>query len=84
MKKIILLVSLFTVLFASAQTQDSLFVWKAGVMIHKQSIKPADMDSITFKRPAPPTLQTYELITTSHMHHSVQRGVPLSLGDSHY
>jgi uncharacterized protein (TIGR02145 family) len=51
MKKIFLLVSLFTMLFATAQTQDSLFVWKAGVMIHKQSIKPADMDSITFKRP---------------------------------
>ena len=51
MKKTLLLVSLFTVLFASAQPQDSLFVWKAGVMIHKQSIKPADMDSITFKRP---------------------------------
>ena len=51
MKKILLLVSLFTVLIATAQTQDSLFVWKAGVMIHKQSIKPADMDSITFKRP---------------------------------
>ena len=54
MKKILLLVSLFTVLFASAQPQDSLFVWKAGVMIHKQSIKPADMDSITFKRPTNP------------------------------
>jgi hypothetical protein len=40
MKKILLLVSLFTVLFASAQTQDSLFVWKAGVLVHKQSIKP--------------------------------------------
>jgi uncharacterized protein (TIGR02145 family) len=55
MKKTLLLVSLFTVLFASAQPQDSLFVWKAGVLIHKQSIKPADMDSITFKRPANPT-----------------------------
>ena len=65
MKKILLMVSLFTVLFASAQTQDSLFVWKAGVLVHKQSIKPADMDSITFKRPAPPTLETYELITTT-------------------
>ena len=51
MKKILLLVSLFSMLFSTAQTQDSLFVWKAGVMIHKQSIKPADMDSITFKRP---------------------------------
>ena len=51
MKKILLLVSLFAVLFASAQPQDSLFVWKAGVLVNKQSIKPADMDSITFKRP---------------------------------
>jgi uncharacterized protein (TIGR02145 family) len=54
MKKILLLVSLFTALFATAQTQDSLFVWKAGVLLHKQSIKPADMDSITFKRPITP------------------------------
>ena len=51
MKKILLLVSLFTVLFATAQPQDTLFVWKSGVLVHKQSIKPADMDSITFKRP---------------------------------
>ena len=51
MKKILILVSLFTALFATAQTQDSLFVWKTGVLVHKQSIKPADMDSITFKRP---------------------------------
>lgn len=54
MKKTLLLVSLLTVLFATAQTQDSLFVWKAGVLLHKQSIKPADMDSITFKRPITP------------------------------
>ena len=52
MKKILLLVSLFTMLFATAQTQDSLFVWKAGQLVIKQSIKPADMDSITFRRPA--------------------------------
>ena len=51
MKKILLLVSLFIVLFASAQTQDTLYVWKAGVLVNIQSIKPADMDSITFKRP---------------------------------
>ena len=51
MKKIILLVSLFTVLFASAQTQDTLYVWKAGQLVIKQSIKTVDMDSITFKRP---------------------------------
>jgi uncharacterized protein (TIGR02145 family) len=51
MKKILILVSLFTVLFASAQTQDTLYVWKAGVLVNIQSIKTADMDSITFKRP---------------------------------
>ena len=51
MKKIILLVCLFTVLFATAQTQDTLYVWKAGVLVHRQSLKPADMDSITFKLP---------------------------------
>lgn len=51
MKKILLLVSLFTVLFASAQTQDTLYVWKAGVLVNIQSIKTVDMDSITFKRP---------------------------------
>ena len=55
MKKIFLLVSLFSVVLATSQTQDSLFVWKAGVLVHKQSIKPADMDSITFKRPTNPT-----------------------------
>jgi len=54
MKKIILLVSLFTVLFASAQTQDTLYVWKAGVLVNIQSIKTADMDSITFQRPVNP------------------------------
>ena len=54
MKKILLLVSLFTVLFASAQTQDTLYVWKAGVLVNIQSIKTVDMDSITFKRPANP------------------------------
>jgi uncharacterized protein (TIGR02145 family) len=55
MKKILLLVSLFTALFASAQTQDTLYVWKAGVLVNIQSIKTADMDSITFKRPTNPT-----------------------------
>ena len=51
MKKILLLVSLLTILIATAQPQDSLFVWKSGLLVNKQSIKPADMDSITFKRP---------------------------------
>jgi hypothetical protein len=51
MKKLLLLVGLFTVLFATAQTQDTLFVWKSGQLVIKQSIKPADIDSITFQRP---------------------------------
>jgi uncharacterized protein (TIGR02145 family) len=51
MKKTLILVSLFTALFASAQTQDTLYVWKAGVLVNIQSIKTVDMDSITFKRP---------------------------------
>jgi uncharacterized protein (TIGR02145 family) len=51
MKKILLLFSLLTLLIASAQQQDTLYVWKAGVLVNIQSIKPADMDSITFKRP---------------------------------
>ena len=54
MKKILLLVSLFILATIQGQTtQDSLFVWKTGVLVHKLSIKPADMDSITFKRPTP-------------------------------
>lgn len=51
MKKTLLFLSLFTALYASSQTQDTLYVWKAGQLVIKQSIKPADMDSITFKRP---------------------------------
>jgi uncharacterized protein (TIGR02145 family) len=51
MKKILILANLFTALFASAQTQDTLYVWKAGVLVNIQSIKTVDMDSITFKRP---------------------------------
>ena len=65
MKKIYILFCLFTLVTTQAQTQDSLFVWKAGVLVHKQSIKSADMDSITFKRPTPPTLETYDLTTTT-------------------
>ena len=53
MKKILILVSLFTALFATAQPQDTLYVWKAGQLVIKQSIKTVDMDSITFKRPTP-------------------------------
>jgi uncharacterized protein (TIGR02145 family) len=54
MKKLLTLVSLFTVLFTTAQPQDTLYVWKAGLLVNIQSIKTADMDSITFKRPVNP------------------------------
>ena len=33
---------------------DSIYFWKSNTMIHKQSIKTADLDSITFKRPMEP------------------------------
>jgi uncharacterized protein (TIGR02145 family) len=33
-------------------TQDTIYFWKAGTLLLKQSIKAADLDSITFKRPA--------------------------------
>lgn len=51
MKHLYLLLSLFLVAITQGQTQDTLYVWKAGNLVIKQSIKPADMDSITFKRP---------------------------------
>ncbi len=30
---------------------DSIYFWKSGVLLEMRSIKPADLDSITFKRP---------------------------------
>jgi len=53
MKNLFFKIFLFilTITTHAQTTQDSLYVWKAGVLINKQSIKPADMDSITFKRP---------------------------------
>ncbi len=51
MKHFYLLLSLFLVAITQGQTHDTLYVWKAGNLVNKQSIKPADMDSITFKRP---------------------------------
>jgi uncharacterized protein (TIGR02145 family) len=51
MKKTLLL--LITILSSSGiyAQNDSIYFWKSNTMIHKQSIKTADMDSITFKRP---------------------------------
>lgn len=58
MKYLYLVLILFLVAIAQGQTsQDTLYVWKSGQLVIKQSIKPADMDSITFKRPIFNTLQ---------------------------
>ena len=52
MKHLYLLLSLFLVTITQGQiTQDTLYIWKAGQLVIKQSIKPVDTDSITFKRP---------------------------------
>ena len=52
MKHLYFLLSLFLVAITQGQTtQDTLYVWKTGQLVIKQSIKPVDIDSITFKRP---------------------------------
>jgi hypothetical protein len=53
MKKsyIILTLILFVTASKLQAQNDTIFHWKSGVMIQKRSIKPADLDSITFKRP---------------------------------
>ena len=51
MKHLYLLLSLFFAATTQGQPQDTLYVWKAGNLVIKQSIKPVDIDSITFKRP---------------------------------
>lgn len=52
MKHFYLLVCLALLGTAHAQTtNDTIFFWKAGVLLSKHSIKPVDLDSITFKRP---------------------------------
>jgi uncharacterized protein (TIGR02145 family) len=54
MKKIYLFLSLFVLVTTNTlQAQnDSIYLWKAGVLIAKRSIKPANLDSISFKKPA--------------------------------
>ena len=52
MKQFYLLLSFFILATTQAQTtQDSIYFWKTGVLLEKRSIKPTDLDSITFKRP---------------------------------
>jgi uncharacterized protein (TIGR02145 family) len=52
MKRIILLLILILAHKVVKAQNDSIYFWKNNVMIHKQSIKTADLDSITFRRPA--------------------------------
>jgi uncharacterized protein (TIGR02145 family) len=53
MKKIFLL---FTILFLATTSKviaqnDSIYFWKSGILIAEKSIKPADLDSITVRKP---------------------------------
>ena len=53
MKKLYITLTII-LLAATNQTQaqsDTIYFWKTGQLIHKRSIKPADLDSITFRRP---------------------------------
>ncbi len=50
MKKILLLLIIFSYSAIYAQN-DSIYLWKQGQLIAQHSIKTADLDSITFKRP---------------------------------
>jgi hypothetical protein len=54
MKRIILLLILILAHKVVKAQNDSIYFWKNNAMIHKQSIKTADLDSITFRRPANP------------------------------
>jgi uncharacterized protein (TIGR02145 family) len=51
MKKLLLLLTLFLSYSGIYAQNDSIYLWKQGQLIAQHSIKPADMDSITFKRP---------------------------------
>jgi uncharacterized protein (TIGR02145 family) len=53
MKKqyIILFLLVLTITTSVHAQNDSIYFWKSGQLIAKRSIKPADVDTITFKRP---------------------------------
>jgi formylglycine-generating enzyme required for sulfatase activity len=54
-KKFILLVLVLIMAYSAAQAQnDTMYVYKAGAVIYKQSIKVADVDSIIFYNPVTP------------------------------
>lgn len=65
---IIVAVLLFSTQTQAQTAQDTMYFWKTGTLILKQSIKAADLDSITFKRPvvvAPATITIGTQIWTS-------------------
>jgi len=53
MKHLFFTICFFILATTQAQTtqNDSIYFWKSGALLEKRSIKPADLDSITFKRP---------------------------------
>jgi uncharacterized protein (TIGR02145 family) len=53
-KQYLLLTLIILTITTSVQAQnDSIYFWKSGALLEKRSIKTADLDSITFKRPTP-------------------------------
>ena len=48
---LVLLVLISATHVQAKTTQDTIYFWKTGTLLLKQSIKTADLDSITFKRP---------------------------------
>jgi uncharacterized protein (TIGR02145 family) len=55
MKKILVLLLIVLTSSNIYAQNDSIYFYKSNTMIHKQSIKIGDLDSITFKRPTTPT-----------------------------
>ena len=55
MKKILLLLIIVISYSGIYAQNDSIYLWKQGQLMAKRSIKTADLDSITFKRPKNPT-----------------------------
>jgi len=83
MKKfyIILTLILFVTTSKLQAQNDSIFYWKSGVMVHKRSIKSADLDSITFRRPTvnlPNVTICSQVWTTTNLNVSTYRdGTPI-------
>ena len=54
MKRLLLLLIIVLFHLGMYAQNDSIYFWKSNTMIHKQSIKTADLDSITFQRTTSP------------------------------